>query len=69
MFSVNLGAVMADNWVMNHGGVDPAVFQTVLQGYINAFLIMGSILSAFGLLAAAYEYVRLQAEGRVRDGK
>ncbi len=60
LFSVNLGGMMADEWIMKRGGADPAVFQVVLQGYINAFLAMGSILFALGLFAAIFGYVHMQ---------
>ncbi|MFC0015940.1 MULTISPECIES: hypothetical protein [Allobacillus] len=55
-FSTSIGISMADNWVMNQGGADPAMFQIRIESYINIFVVSGSILFGIGLLTLILTY-------------
>lgn len=47
---------MADNWMMNQGGADPAKYQIRAESYINIFVVSGSILFGIGLLTLILTY-------------
>lgn len=55
-FSTSIGISMADNWMMNQGGADPAKYQIRAESYINIFVVSGSILFGIGLLTLILTY-------------
>jgi hypothetical protein len=57
--SVNYGTSYADSWLMSRGGADTGIYQIILKGYINNFLVAGGILFGFGLMVvilSAYKF-------------
>ncbi len=57
--SVNYGTSFADSWLMSRGGADTGIYQIILKGYINNFLVAGGILFGFGLMVvilSAYKF-------------
>jgi hypothetical protein len=55
-FSTYFGTSMADNWLMEQGGVDTALFHLRLESYINNFLVSGGILFGIGLFTLLLTY-------------
>ncbi|MEH7114459.1 hypothetical protein V7124_19140 [Neobacillus niacini] len=57
--SVNYGTSFADSWLISRGGADTGIYQIILKGYINNFLVAGGILFGFGLMVvilSAYKF-------------
>ncbi|MCA1060195.1 hypothetical protein LCL96_14750 [Rossellomorea aquimaris] len=59
-FCVYFGTAKADAWLFNRGGADPEYYNVIVKGYINTFLVGGSILSVIGVLAIVLGYHQLQ---------
>ncbi|WP_010094752.1 hypothetical protein [Ornithinibacillus scapharcae] len=58
-FSVNFGTSLADNWLVNQGGADTSMYLIVTEGYINIFLVAGSILFGIGLAIVVFTYYKI----------
>ncbi|MDL4839969.1 hypothetical protein [Aquibacillus rhizosphaerae] len=55
-FSTHFGTSMADNWLMEQGGADTAMFHIRIKSYINNFLVSGGILFGIGLFTLFLTY-------------
>ncbi|KKI90654.1 hypothetical protein WQ54_19505 [Bacillus sp. SA1-12] len=58
--SVNFVTSFADSWLMSRGGADTGIYQIILKGHINNFLVAGGILFGFGLLVVILTYYKFQ---------
>ncbi|WHX98035.1 hypothetical protein [Neobacillus sp. DY30] len=58
--SVNLGTSVADSWLISRGGADTGIYQIILKGYINNFLVTGSILFGSGLMVVILIFYKFQ---------
>ncbi|MCM3667251.1 hypothetical protein M3204_22905 [Mesobacillus subterraneus] len=61
--SVNFGTSIADSWLADRGGADTELYHLIINGYINSFLVSGSILFGFGLIflsLASYKILNLK---------
>lgn len=58
-FSVNFGTSLADNWLAKQGGADTSYYHIVTKGYINTFLVAGSILLGVGLFTIITFYFKI----------
>jgi hypothetical protein len=59
-FSVYFGTASADAWLFNRGGADTGYYHVIVKGYINTYLVGGSILFVMGVLAIVLGYHQLQ---------
>ncbi|MFB6468803.1 hypothetical protein ACE38V_18770 [Cytobacillus sp. Hz8] len=60
LLNVHIGLSMAKSWLIKRGGADPAIYHIVMKGYINTYLVLGSILLCSGLITVAYTYLKLK---------
>jgi hypothetical protein len=58
--SVNFGMSSADSWLINSGGADTGIYQIILKGYINNFLVAGGILFGFGMMVVILIFYKFQ---------
>ena len=58
-FSVNFGTSLAEKWLAKQGGADTSTYLIVLEGYINNFIVSGSIVFGIGLAAIAFAYYKI----------
>lgn len=58
--SVNFGTSFADSWLMSRGGAGTGIYQIILKGYINNFIVAGGILFGFGLMVVIFIYYKFQ---------
>ena len=58
-FNVYFGTASAEAWLINNGS-DALNYNVILKGYINTYLVGGSILFVMGVLAIVFGYHQLQ---------
>ncbi|TWE08019.1 hypothetical protein FB550_10130 [Neobacillus bataviensis] len=58
--SINFGTSFADSWLISRGGADTGIYQIILKGYINNFLVAGGILFGFGLMLVILIFYKFQ---------
>ena len=59
-FNVYFGISRADEWLARRGEADTGYFHIVVEGYMNTFLVGGSLLFVMGVLAIVFGYHHLQ---------
>ncbi|WP_079479004.1 hypothetical protein [Halobacillus salinus] len=58
-FSVNFGTSLAENWLFSRGGADTSIYLIAVEGYINSFVVAGSILFGIALAVVTFSYYKL----------
>lgn len=58
-FSVNIGLLLAENWIVKQGGADTSTYLLVIEGSINNFLSAGSIFLSIGLATIIITYYKI----------
>jgi hypothetical protein len=61
-FNVYFGTSRAEAWIFNRGGGDLEYYHLVVEGYINTFLVGGSILFVMGMVAVVFGYHQLHGK-------
>ncbi|MDM5339538.1 hypothetical protein QUF84_20265 [Fictibacillus enclensis] len=56
--SMTFGDSLATSWLTDQGGSDPDHFNIILKSYINIFIILGSVLFAFGLFFISFSFIK-----------
>ncbi|SDM92790.1 hypothetical protein SAMN04488137_2625 [Fictibacillus solisalsi] len=59
--SATFGYSMAVSWLSDFGdgGANPSDYNTILKSYITIFVILGSLLFAFGLFFISFSFIKL----------
>ncbi|WP_096272160.1 hypothetical protein [Paucisalibacillus globulus] len=55
-FSTHFGTSLAENWLVNQGGVDTAMYHIRVESYITNFVVSGGILFGLGLFTLILTY-------------
>ncbi|TGB03651.1 hypothetical protein [Halobacillus salinus] len=58
-FSVDFGTSLAGNWLAQRGGVETSIYLIAVEGYIENFLVSGSILFGIALAVVTFSYYKL----------
>ncbi|RHW34004.1 hypothetical protein D1B33_14470 [Lysinibacillus yapensis] len=59
-FSANIGAKLADRWLLGQGGfADTSLYEIMVRANTNNFLAAGSILFAVGLMTLVFSYYKM----------
>ena len=59
-FNVYFGTASAEAWLINNGSGGPEYYNVIVKGYINTYLVGGSILFVMGVLATVFGYHQLE---------
>ncbi|MDN4526618.1 hypothetical protein [Fictibacillus fluitans] len=56
--STTFGDSLAADWLTDQGGSNPDHLNIILKSYINIFIILGSLLFAFGLFFISFSFIK-----------
>lgn len=65
-FSVSFGTSLAENWLVQRGSADTAMYLIIIESYIQNFIVAGGVLFGIGLVTMTIFYYKILSTAELK---